>query len=130
MKDPRTADALVLCQIHAYFMGTFAIKFRDFYFCTEDKILKHVKNNITVPFIVERLGRFDVVYQGVVYESVGGSLSESFILWCNLCNESGGVFYGSHNLLLLMSVMFPPVGDSEAGVSDELLGGFVGFGDD
>ena len=76
------------------------------------------------------MGRFDVVYQGVVYESVGGSLSESFILWCNLCKESGGVFYGSHNLLLLMSVMFPAVVDGSDSVSEELSGGFVGFGDD
>ena len=129
MKDPRTADALVICQIHAYFMGTFAIKFRDFYFCPEDKILKHVKSNVTVPFIVERLGRFDCVFQGVVYETKGGSMAEAFIVWANLAKEQGGILYGSHNLLLLLSVLFPPVGAASQSVEESLGGGFVGFGD-
>ena len=124
MKDERTADALVMCQIHAYFMGTFAIPFKEFYYCGERVLLRHFGSGVSVPFVCERLGRFDCVFQGVLYESVGGSLSEAFVVWCNLVKEQGSILYGSHVLSLLVSVMFPPESSSsESSVVDPSGGG-------
>jgi hypothetical protein len=90
--------------------------------------LKHVKANLTVPFIVERLGRFDAVFQGAVYETRGGTLAEAFIVWASLAKEQGGVLYGSHNLLLLLSVLFS-VGVVGVGGVVDVGAGFVGYGD-
>ena len=79
---------------------------------------------MSVPFVCERLGRFDCVFQGVLYESVGGSLSEAFVVWCNLVKEQGSILYGSHVLSLLVSVMFPPESSSsESSVVDPSGGG-------
>ena len=104
-RDPRCYDALVLTQIHSYCMGTFGIPWKEHFFCPEASILKHRKAHITVPFVVERMNRFDAVFHGTVHETVSGSLAEAFIMWTSLVKNEGSVLYGALSFGLLVSVV-------------------------
>ena len=126
-KDPRTVDSLVLCQIQAFSMGNFAVDFKKYFFCRETAILKHIKANVVAPFIVERMGRFDCVYKGEVYETPSGSMAEAFIVWCKHTKDAGGMLYGGLDFRMLLSVMFPV---AEEHKENETLGRmFMAYGD-
>lgn len=130
-RDPRTFCALVISQIQAYCMGNFAINFKEYFFCREVSVLKHMKSNVIAPFIVERLGRFDCVYQGTVYETPSGTMAEAFVVWCKMCKEHfNGVLYGGLDFRMMLSVVFPPVATKViSNESDQSSGMFLSYGE-
>jgi hypothetical protein len=91
-------EALHLNIIHAYFMSTFSISFKDYFFCSEKKSWDHLQKlkTATVPIILERRKRYDVLYRGVVHLTPSGRFAESFIYWLLLTRQDfNGILYES-----------------------------------
>ena len=125
LRDARTADGLALSMVHAMFMGTYNVPFKDYFVVYEEKLLKHKKAIMTapVPLIVERSGRWDACYKGVLYESEPetktndgdgegiergsyplSTFPRAFVLWSVLCRvELSGVLFGSMDVRLVVS---------------------------
>ena len=99
-------EALNLNLIHAYFMSTFSISFLNFFFCSEEKSWNH-RNHLksaTVPIILERRKRYDVLYRGAVHLTPNGCISDAFVYWLLLVRRDfNGILYGSMNFNKLCS---------------------------
>ena len=99
-------EALNLNLIHAYFMSTFSISFLNYFFCSEEKSWNHRDHlkSATVPLILERRKRYDVLYRGVVHLTSKGSISDAFIYWLLLVRRDfKGILYGSMDFNKLCS---------------------------
>lgn len=109
--DERTRDALAMRMVHAYFMSTYGSPFIDYFVCMEEKIWKHMKALRTAPspFIVERSGRFDTAFKGILHENPDGSFASAFIVWCQLVRvECGSILYGGMNLKMTTALVLDP----------------------
>ena len=99
-------EALNLNLIHAYFMSTFSISFLNYFFCSEEKSWNHRDQlkTATVPLILERRKRYDVLYRGVVHLTPNGSISDAFVYWLLLVRRDfNGILYGSMDFNKLCS---------------------------
>jgi hypothetical protein len=99
-------EALQLNLVHAYFMSTFSISFQKYFFCSEEKSWNH-RNHLksaTVPIILERRKRYDVLYRGAVHLTPYGSISDAFVYWLLLVRRDfKGILYGSMDFNKLCS---------------------------
>jgi len=109
--DERSRDALAMRMVHAYFISTYRSPFIDYFVCMEEKIWKHRKALRTAPspFIVERSGRFDTAYKGVLHENPDGSFPSAFVVWCQLVRvECNSILYGGMNLKMTTAMVLDP----------------------
>tara|TARA_B110000091_G_C13751591_1_gene447912 strand:+ start:815 stop:1348 length:534 start_codon:yes stop_codon:yes gene_type:complete len=101
-------EALNLNLIHAYFMSTFSISFKNYFFCSEEKTWNH-RNHLqsaTVPIILERRKRYDVLYRGAVHLTPNGIMADAFVYWLLLVRRDfNGILYGSMDFNKLCSFM-------------------------
>ena len=119
LKDKRTSDALALEMIHAMCMGTYNVPFKEYFIVYEDKIIKHKDKlpKAPVPLMIERSGRWDVLWKGVIYETKlkgenelteadrrSGGVCLCFVLWCLFVRvELSGIAFGNMDLRLMLS---------------------------
>ena len=92
--------------VHAYFMSTFSISFKNYFFCSEEKCWNHRDQlkTTTVPIILERRKRYDVLYRGVVHLNPTGEFADAFMYWLLLVRRDfQGILYGSMDFNNLVS---------------------------
>lgn len=91
-------DALHLNLIHAYFMSKYQISFKNYFFCSEEKSWNHRNQlkTMTVPLILERSKRYDVLYRGAIHLTPNGTVAQGFVYWLLLLRgDFNGILYGS-----------------------------------
>ena len=104
-------EGLHLQMVHAYFMSTYSVSFRNFFYCSEEKSWTHRKklSHMVVPIVIERRKRYDVMYKGLIHLVPTGTFAEAFQLWCLfLRKDYKGILYGSMDFGRLCRTMFDP----------------------
>ena len=104
-------DPLHLQMIHAHFMSTYSVSFKDYFFCSAEKSWKHREKmpHMVVPIIIERRRRFDVMHKGLIHLTPNGSIAESFQLWLLMVRRDyHGILYGSMDFSRLCRLLFDP----------------------
>jgi hypothetical protein len=104
-------EGLHLQMVHAYFMSTYSVSFRDYFFCSSEKSWSHRKKlaHMVVPIVIERRQRYDVMYRGLIQLVPTGTFAEAFQLWCLfLRKDYKGILYGSMDFGRLCRSMFDP----------------------
>lgn len=99
-------EALHLNLIHAYFQSTFSISFKHYFFCSEQKCWEHLPKlkTITVPIILERRKRYDVLYRSVIHLTPDGTFHQAFVYWLLLVRQDfNGILYSSMDFNKLCS---------------------------
>jgi hypothetical protein len=100
-------EALHLNLINAYFMSTFSISFRKYFFCSEQKSWDHLDQlkSAIVPLILERRKRYDVLYKSAVHLTPkNGTFAQAFVYWLLLVRRDfNGILYGSMDFNKLCS---------------------------
>jgi hypothetical protein len=107
--------------VHAYFMSTYSVSFKDFFYCSSEKSWKHRTKipHMVVPVVIERKSRYDVMYRGLVNLVPNGTFAEAFQLWCLLVRKDyKGILYGSMDFgRLCRDMLDPPQQQKERPVS-------------
>lgn len=109
--NPFVREGLHLQMVHAYFMSTYSVSFRDYFYCSSEKSWKHRKKlaHVVVPIVIERRQRHDVMYKGLIHLVPTGTFAEAFQLWCLfLRKDYKGILYGSMDFGRLCRTMFDP----------------------
>jgi hypothetical protein len=104
-------DGLHLQMVHAHFMSTYSVSFKDFFFCSAEKSWKHRSklSCLPVPIILERRHRYDVMHKGLVNLVPNGTFGEAFQLWLLIVRRDyRGILYGSMDFGRLCRLMFDP----------------------
>ena len=104
-------DGLFLLMVHAHFMSTYSLSFKDYVYCSSEKSWKHRERlkHMVVPIVVERKRRFDVMHRGLVHLVPNGSFEEAFLLWLLIVRRDyKGILYGSMDFGKLCRMMFDP----------------------
>jgi hypothetical protein len=104
-------DGLYLQMVHAHFMSTYSVSFKDFFFCSSEKSWTHRAKipHMTIPIIIERRRRYDVMHKGLVNLVPIGKFSEAFQLWLLIVRRDyRGILYGSMDFGRLCRLMFDP----------------------
>ena len=97
--------------IHAHFMSTYSVSFKDFFYCSEDKSWAHRSKipHMVVPLVIQRRSRYDVMHKGIVHLCPNGTVSEAFQLWLLMVRRDyKGILYGSMDFGRLCRLMFDP----------------------
>ena len=108
---PCVREGLHLQMVHAYFMSTYSVSFKNFFFCSSEKSWRHRKKIPTsiVPIVLERRHRYDVVHRGLVHLVPTGTFAEAFQMWCVIVRrDHHGILYGSMDFGRLCRTMFDP----------------------
>ena len=108
---PNIVEGLHLQMIHAHFMSTYSVSFKDFFYCSEDKSWKHRSKlpHMVVPLVVQRRSRYDVMHKGIIHLCPNGTVSEAFQLWLLMVRRDyKGILYGSMDFGRLCRLMFDP----------------------
>ena len=121
LRDPRTQNGLAISMVHAMTMGTYNVPFKEYFCVFEKNILKHkeVLPKAPVPLLIQRSGRWDVLWKGQIYEVAEPKKKEgsqgsaaplygrfvcAFVVWCLMVrSELGGVLFGNMDVRLLIS---------------------------
>jgi hypothetical protein len=104
-------NGLHLQMVHAHFMSTYSVSFKDFFFCSSEKSWKHRTKLLTmvVPIILERRHRYDVLHKGLVHLVPNGTFAEAFQMWLLFVRRDyRGILYGSMDFGRLCRAMFDP----------------------
>lgn len=104
-------EGLHLQMVHAHFMSTYSVSFRDFFFCSSDKSWKHRTKlpHMVVPIVIERRHRYDVMHKGLVHLVPNGTFAEAFQLWLLMVRRDyRGILYGSMDFGRLCRFLFDP----------------------
>lgn len=104
-------DGLYLQMVHAHFMSTYSVSFKDFFFCSSEKSWTHRAKipHMTIPIVIERRRRYDVMHKGLVNLVPNGKFSEAFQLWLLIVRRDyRGILYGSMDFGRLCRLMFDP----------------------
>ena len=120
-------SGLHLQMVHAHFMSTYSVSFKNFFFCSSEKSWKHRRSLITsaVPIILERRRKFGVIHRGLVTLTPNGTFAEAFQLWLLFVRRDyRGILYGSMDFGRLCRAMFDP---PEAAQQRELSQGSVAY---
>ena len=97
--------------VHAHFMSTYSVSFKDFFYCDSEQVWKHRSKlpHMVVPIIIERKRRFDVMHKGLVHLVPTGSFAEAFQLWLLMVRRDyRGILYGSMDFGRLCRLLFDP----------------------
>jgi hypothetical protein len=104
-------DGLFLQMVHAHFMSTYSVSFKDFFYCDSEQVWKHRSKlpHMVVPIIIERKRRFDVMHKGLVHLVPTGTFAEAFQLWLLMVRRDyRGILYGSMDFGRLCRLLFDP----------------------
>ena len=104
-------EGLHLQMVHAYFMSTFSVSFKDYFFCSYAKSWAHRAKlaHAVVPVVIERRSRFDVMHKGLVHLVPHGTFCEAFQLWLLFVRQDyRGILYGSMDFGRVCRFMFDP----------------------
>lgn len=104
-------EGLHLQMIHAHFMSTYSVSFKDYFFCSYEKSWKHRTklSHMVVPIIIERRRRYDVMHKGLVHLVPNGTVAEAFQLWLLFVRRDyRGILYGSMDFGRLCRFVFDP----------------------
>lgn len=104
-------NGLFLQMVHAHFMSTYSLSFKDYFFCSGEKSWGHREKltHMVVPFVIERRRRFDVMHRGLVHLVPNGTFAEAFQLWLLIVRRDyKGILYGSMDFGRLCRAMFDP----------------------
>lgn len=104
-------EGLHLQMIHAHFMSTYSVSFKDYFFCSYEKSWKHRAKlkHMVVPIIIERRRRYDVMHKGLVHLVPNGTVAEAFQLWLLFVRRDyRGILYGSMDFGRLCRFVFDP----------------------
>jgi hypothetical protein len=119
--DNYVREGLHLQMVHAYFMSTYSVSFKDFFYCSSEKSWKHRTKipHMVVPVVIERKSRYDVMYRGLVNLVPNVTFAEAFQLWCLLVRKDyKGILYGSMDFgRLCRDMLDPPQQQKERPVS-------------
>lgn len=110
-KHPLIKDGLFLQMVHAHFMSTYSVSFKNFFYCSSEKSWKHRTKlpHMTIPLVIERRGRYDVMHRGLVHLTPTGSFADAFQLWLLMVRRDyRGILYGSMDFGRLCRAMFDP----------------------
>ena len=105
------ADGLFLQMVHAHFMSTYSVSFKDFFYCSSEKSWTHRSKlpHMVVPIVIERRRRFDVIHNGLIHLVPNGSFAEAFQLWLLMVRRDyRGILYGSMDFGRLCRLLFDP----------------------
>jgi hypothetical protein len=111
MANERVCDGLFLQMVHAHFMSTYSVSFKDYFYCTSEQVWTHRSKlpHMVVPIIIERKRRFDVMHRGVLHLVPTGSFAEAFQLWLLMVRRDyRGILYGSMDFGRLCRLLFDP----------------------
>tara|TARA_B110000008_G_scaffold84252_1_gene86065 strand:- start:6638 stop:7843 length:1206 start_codon:yes stop_codon:yes gene_type:complete len=120
-------EGLHLQMVHAHFMSTYSVSFRDFFFCSSDKSWKHRTKlpHMVIPIVLERRHRYDVMHKGLVHLVPNGTFAEAFQLWLLMVRRDyRGILYGSMDFGRLCRFLFDP---PEAAQSREVGDGMSAY---
>jgi len=120
-------QGLHLQQVHAHFMSTYSVNFKNFFFCSAEKSWKHRQTLMTsaVPIVLERRRRYDVMHRGQVHLVPTGTFAEAFQLWLLFVRRDyRGILYGSMDFGRLCRMMFDP---PEAAQQREISDGSIAY---
>lgn len=109
---PFVMNGLHLQMVHAYFMSTYSVSFKDFFFCTSDKSWRHRKKMacMVVPIVLERRMRYDVMHRGLIHLVPNGTFAEAFLMWVLIVRKDyKGILYGSMDFGKLCRFLFDKV---------------------
>jgi len=104
-------NGLHLQMVHAHFMSTYSVSFKDFFFCSSEKSWKHrtILTTMPVPIVLERRRRYDVIYKGLVHLVPTGTFAEAFQLWLLIVRRDyRGILYDSMDFGRLCRLLFDP----------------------
>jgi len=104
-------DGLFLQMVHAHFMSTYSVSFKDYFYCDSEQVWKHRLKlpHMVVPIIIERKRRFDVMHKGLVHLVPTGTFAEAFQLWLLMVRRDyRGILYGSMDFGRLCRLLFDP----------------------
>jgi hypothetical protein len=107
----RIREGMHLQMIHAHFMSTYSVSFKDFFFCSSEKSWRHRTKlpHMVVPIIIERRHRHDVMHKGLIHLVPNGTVAEAFQLWLLMVRRDyRGILYGSMDFGRLCRMMFDP----------------------
>ncbi len=97
-EHPQVKEGLHLQMVHAYFMSTYSVSFKNYFFCSYEKSWAHRSrlSHMVVPVIIERRSRYDVMHKGLVHLVPNGTMAEAFQLWLLFVRRDyRGILYGS-----------------------------------
>lgn len=104
-------NGLFLNMVHAHFMSTYSVSFKDFFYCSSEKSWRHRSKlpHMVVPIVLERRRRFDVMHKGLVHLVPHGTFAEAFQLWLLMVRRDyRGILYGSMDFGRLCRMLFDP----------------------
>lgn len=104
-------EGLHLQMIHAHFMSTYSVSFKNYFFCSYEKSWTHRTklSHMVVPIIIERRRRYDVMHKGLVHLVPNGTVAEAFQLWLLFVRRDyRGILYGSMDFGRLCRFVFDP----------------------
>jgi len=110
-KDKRVNDGLFLQMVHAHFMSTYSVSFKDFFFCSSEKSWIHREKipHMVIPIVIERRRRYDVMHRGLIHLVPHGTFTEAFQLWLLMVRRDyRGILYGSMDFSRLCRSLFDP----------------------
>lgn len=111
LETQRMTDVLHLNQMGMYYQGMYNIPWLKYFVCFEHKLWKHMKNlaTTTVPFIVERSGKYDVMWKNQIYTFLNRTAKDAIVGWTYLlrrdCNSTA---YGGIDLAPFCQLMLDP----------------------
>lgn len=122
--NPFVFNGLHLQMVHAHFMSTYSVSFKDFFYCSSEKSWKHRTKlpTMPVPIVLERRHRYDVMHRGLVHLVPTGTFAEAFQLWLLIVRRDyRGILYGSMDFGRLCRLLFdPPEVEQQRTLSDGL----------
>lgn len=104
-------NVLFLQMVHAHFMSTYSVSFKDFFYCSSEKSWTHREKlpHMVVPIVLERRRRFDVMHRGLVHLVPTGTFVEAFLMWLLIVRRDfRGILYGSMDFGRLCRALFDP----------------------
>lgn len=110
-EDPRVVDVMHLNQMMMHFQGMYNLPWMKYFVCFENKLWKHMKNLVTatVPFIIERSGRYDVMWKNQIYTFQNRRVKDAVVGWAYLLRrDCNSVAYGGINLEPFCTLMLDP----------------------
>ena len=104
-------NGLHLQMVHAHFMSTYSVSFKDYFYCSSEKSWKHRTklHTMPVPVVLERRHRYDVLHRGLLHLVPTGTFAEAFQLWLLIVRRDyRGILYGSMDFGRLCRLLFDP----------------------
>ena len=127
MEHEAICNGLFLNMVHAHFMSTYSVSFKDFFYCSSEKSWAHRSKlpHMVIPIILERRRRFDVMHKGLVHLVPHGTFAEAFQLWLLMVRRDyRGILYGSMDFGRLCRMLFDP---PDVAQSRELAPGMTAY---